>query len=329
MPFIFDQATPRAVGDALASTVRRFAGETRDLFAIGLITPHGGAFSTAAEAVADQTGISVVTSFAARDLAAGGTGTPLTAAADYLLARGSEDRLFVHLGAVASLLLITASAKTSHITAFDAGPGNHFLDALVSRCTRDKIDSGGTRAVQGRASDELLDAWSRNLYLQRKPPKAVSRSDFDDAFALSCIDDTKRLGLGLNDLLCTATHFVARCISLGVRHWLPANPRDIYLSGGGTRNGFLRQLLAAQFPGESLRRSDDAGIPTLARKASAAAVLAALTLDGVTGNLPHLTGAAGGRLIGRIVPGDPRNWAMVAAWAAEQMWDYAEIRRAA
>jgi anhydro-N-acetylmuramic acid kinase len=49
----------------------------------------------------------------------------------------------------------------------------------------------------------------------------------------------------------------------------------------------------------------------------------------VTGNLPLLTGAAGGRLVGRFIPGDPRNWALVTAWSAEQLFDYLQYTRAA
>ncbi len=57
-------ASPRAVGEALANTVRKLA--PGDHFAIGLMSPHAGAFSTAAEAVADRTGITTVAAFAVR-----------------------------------------------------------------------------------------------------------------------------------------------------------------------------------------------------------------------------------------------------------------------
>lgn len=101
----------------------------------------------------------------------------------------------------------------------------------------------------------------------------------------------------------------------------PDGPRRVLLTGGGVRNGFLWQLVAQQFGG-SVERADAAGVPALARTAAAAAVLAALTCDGVPGNLPVLTGATGGRLLGHIVPGDGRNWARCAAWLADQTGDY-------
>src|SRR5204863_9732334 len=108
----------------------------------------------------------------------------------------------------------------------------------------------------------------------------------------------------------------------------PDGPRRVLFSGGGVRNGFLWQLVSQQFGG-SVERSDVAGVPALARNAAAAAVLAALTCDGVAGNLPVLTGATGGRLLGHFAPGDGRNWAKVAAWVADQTGEYPRVNRAA
>jgi anhydro-N-acetylmuramic acid kinase len=95
------------------------------------------------------------------------------------------------------------------------------------------------------------------------------------------------------------------------------------------RNGFLWQRLGHEFGDTPVSRADEAGVPALARSAAAAAVLAALTCDGVPGNLPVWTGAAGGRLVGQLVPGDGRNWARLTAWAADQTADTPRVTRAA
>jgi anhydro-N-acetylmuramic acid kinase len=319
----------RAVGDALNQAARRFSGE--DAFAIGLLTPAGGPFATAAEAVADQSGLTLLAGFAARDIAAGGAGRPITAAADALLFQNPQrSRLLIHLGSTATLCCVKANSKLTDTIAFDAGPCGRFLDALVHRCTREKerCDLGGTRAVQGRASVELLERWRRERYFEKPPPKHYG-PDLDEAFMTQAVEDARGLNLSLNDLLCTANHFIAAVIHDAANRFVPPGPREIGLSGGGVRNGFLRQIVAAKFPEESISLTDDFGVPSLARNAAAAAILAALTLDGVTGNLPLLTGAGGGRLIGRIVPGDPKNWAVVSAWAAEQLSDYLQFAKAA
>jgi anhydro-N-acetylmuramic acid kinase len=47
--------------------------------------------------------------------------------------------------------------------------------------------------------------------------------------------------------------------------------------------------------------------------------LAALTLDGVPGNVPSATGAAGSRLLGSLTPGSSSNWARALSWMAAQV----------
>ena len=329
----------RNIAEAAAHAARTVAVQAnvspRDIFAVGLLTPAradaGIPWGEVADRVAEQTGLTVVHAFRSRDKAAGGSGHPVAAAADHLLFRDkTESRLLIHLGAAASVLLLPAEGRVSAALGFEAGPGNQLLDALVSHGTRgrDAIDFGGKKAVQGCCLDALLTHWLDHPYLTRRPPKAVHAEAFGTGFIAAAFDDAKRLGAGLPDLLCTATHLVARSVGNAVRKWLPPGSRRVLLSGGGVRNGFLWQLLGLQFEGV-LARSDEVGVPALARTAAAAGVLAGLTCDGVAGNLPLLTGASGGRLLGQFAPGDSRNWARVAAWVADQTGDAARVNRAA
>jgi anhydro-N-acetylmuramic acid kinase len=192
-------------------------------------------------------------------------------------------------------------------------------------------DPGGKKAVQGRCLEPLLARWLEHPHVTRTPPKAVHPEAFGRSFLLAAFDAARQLGAGLPDLLCTATHLAARTVGEAAKRWLPGapTPRQIIVTGGGVRNGFLWQLLGHQFTGEAIVRSDEAGVPALSRNAAAAALLAALTCDGVAGNLSVLTGAAGGRLLGHIAPGDGRNWARLAAWIADQTGDYPRVNRVA
>lgn len=331
-----DAYSPRELGDAFTQAARQIITrnglDLRSVLLAGLHVPRGISLDLLGELVAEQTGVSVWCRFADRDAAAGGAGRPWTPAADYPLAKHpTEDRILVHLGHVASVLFLPANAKITELIAFDAGPCGQLLDAFVRQGTRERelMDAGGTRAVQGQCLDDLLADWLTHPHFVRKPPKPLM-SEFGAPFVSAAFVAAKHRDATLADLLCTATHFIARAIGFGCRQFLPPTkrPRSILASGGGVRNGFLWQLLQQQFPGELLRRTDDIGLPALGRNAVAAAVLAGLTLDGVAANLPLLTGASGGRLVGRFIPGDPRNWASVTAWAAEQMWDYAQLRAA-
>jgi anhydro-N-acetylmuramic acid kinase len=325
---------------AARQVLTRAGVSPRDTFALGLLEPAhapaelGVPWPEVADRVAEQTGLTVLHGFRHRDRAAGGTGHPITAAADHLLFHfPSHARLLVHLGAATSLVLVPPGAKVSTVIGFEAGPGNQLLDALQFHGTRGKesSDPGGKKAVQGKCLEPLLARWLEHPHLTRVPPKAVHPEAFGRSFLLAAFDAARQLEAGLPDLLCTATHLAARALGDAARAWLPTlpAPRQVFATGGGVRNGFLWQLVSQQFAGEVVARADEAGVPALARKAAAAAVLAALTCDGVTGNLPVLTGATGGRLLGHIAPGDGRNWAKVAAWVADQTGEYPRVNRAA
>ncbi len=322
---------------AARQVLTRAAVSPREAFTVGLLEPARALgtvpWPEVADRLAEQTGLTVVHGFRHRDRAAGGTGQPVTALADTLLFRSAtHHRLLIHLGAVGSLLFIPREAKVSAVVGFDAGPGNQLLDALAHHGSRGKEvnDPGGRKAVQGRCLEGLLERWRDHPHLTRTPPKTIHPEAFGRSFLLLAFETARRLGATLPDLLCTATHLAARSLGAAARAWLPSDgPRQVLVSGGGVRNGFLWQLLAQQFPGEELARTESVGVPALARNAAAAALLAALTTDAVAGNLHQLTGASGGRLLGHLTPGDGRNWAKVSAWVADQSRDYPRVNRAA
>jgi anhydro-N-acetylmuramic acid kinase len=276
-----------------------------------------------ATVVAERTGITTVSEFRSRDLASGGQGGPLAALADFLLFRDpQENRILIHLGGVASIVYLPANGKVHDILGFDAGPCNVLLNDLTRQMTggREALDPGGKHAVQGRCVDWLLEQWCATPYLKRRPPKSLSRQGLGDDLLAQAIQLARDSRCQLHDLLCTATHFVACCITLSLKRFIPpqGGSTRIFLSGGGTRNGFLWHLLEQQLAPLSLAKIDQVGIPMEARKPLESGMLAALTVDGVPGNLPSATGAAGGRLLGSITPGSPANWARCLAWMLSQ-----------
>jgi anhydro-N-acetylmuramic acid kinase len=233
-----------------------------------------------------------------------------------------EGRLLLHLGGLARVVFLPAACRVPEVVGFEAGPCNVLLDALMRHLTggREPFDPGGRHAVQGKCIEPLLHGWLAHPYLQRRPPKSLPRQTFADDFAAQAVVQARRLGGGLHDLLCTATHFVARGITTSVRRFLPAGgcAHLVLLSGGGVHNGLLWHLLEQQLEGTPLRRTDEAGVPADARKALSFGLLAALTLDGVPGNVPSATGAAASRLLGSLTPGSSANWARCLAWMAAQ-----------
>jgi anhydro-N-acetylmuramic acid kinase len=276
-----------------------------------------------AAVVAERTGVTTVSDFRARDLAAGGLGVPMATLADYLLFRHTPETLaLVHLGGLATVAYLPAGGRAADVLGFEAGPCNVLLDGLMRHLTggRETYDAGGKHAVQGRCIEPLLQRWLAHPYLQRRPPKTLPRHGFGEEFIAQATQLARQMEWSLHDLLCTATHFVARGITQAMQRYLPAHrpPQCVLLSGGGLRNGLLWQLLAQQLGSIPMDKTDRAGVPFQARKALAFAVLAALAVDGVPASLASATGAAGARLLGSLTPGSPASWARCVAWMAAQ-----------
>jgi anhydro-N-acetylmuramic acid kinase len=277
-----------------------------------------------AAVVAERCGVTTVSDFRSRDVAAGGQGVPLAALSDYVLFRHPrEGRLLVHLGGLARVVFVPAGGRIQEVVGFEAGPCSGLLDALMRHLTggREAYDPGGRHAVQGKCVEPLLQNWLAHPYLLRRPPKGLPRQTFGDEFAAQAVQQARQHGGGLHDLLCTATQFVARGIITSVKRFLPPGHRidRVLLSGGGVRNGLLWHLLEQGLGGGvPVQRTDEAGVPADVRKALSFGLLAALTLDGVPANVPSATGAAGSRLLGSLTPGSSANWARCVAWMATQ-----------
>src|SRR5262249_39513435 len=103
-----------------------------------------------AAVVAERTGVTTVSDFRSRDVAAGGQGVPLAALVDYLLFRHpQENRLLIHLGGLARVVFLPASCRLPDVVGFEAAPCNVLLDGLMRQVTggREAYDHGGKHAV--------------------------------------------------------------------------------------------------------------------------------------------------------------------------------------
>ena len=256
--------------------------------------------------IAERTGVTTVANFRARDLAAGGQGSPLESYVDFLLFRNrSRGRLVINIGGVASLTAIPANAPADRVLGFDSGPGNLVIDGLVSHMTggREAFDHGGRYGRKGKVADELLARLLDHPYLLTPPPKSCGREEFGRPFLDSILKEHS--ALPPNDLIATATRFTAESIAFACRRYVM--PHNVYeeaiVSGGGAKNDYLMEQLRAAIPELSIKESDEYGLPAAAKEAVAFASLANEAIHGLPNNLPAVTGAARASILGTIALG--------------------------
>ncbi len=246
--------------------------------------------------LAELSGITVVSDFRSRDMAAGGQGAPLAPAFHAsVFADPAETRAVLNLGGIANL---TRLAPGQAVSGFDCGPANRLLDAWVSRHRGSSYDEGGNWAAQGREIPALLEKLLDEPYFSASPPKSTGRELFNEAWLERrlCASEAPA------DVQATLVALTARSASEALLRWCPGTKR-LLVCGGGTRNAHLMTRIARGLPGITVESTAAHGVDPEDVEALAFAWLARETLEGRAGNLPSVTGARGARVLGAIYPG--------------------------
>jgi len=252
------------------------------------------------DVIAEHLSVAVISDFRTRDIAAGGEGAPLTPYADDVLFGSTAGRAVLNLGGIANITVL--SADPSKVGGFDIGPANAPLDRLARLLTKGakSFDPDGSLARRGTVrSDILQQLITSDPFLSRPPPKSSGVEVYGDPF----VEQLIALHGGLSeDVLATATEFVAATVRDACRSFVqPVAPMtELVLAGGGARNLFLRERLAALLAPCRVRTSDELGVPAEAREAMAFALLANDALLGLPTSVPNVTGARRAAVLGKL-----------------------------
>ncbi len=252
--------------------------------------------------IAERTGILTVGELRVRDVAAGGEGAPLVAYADWVLLRHPEkSRCVQNIGGIGNVTWLPAGGDISDVIAFDTGPGNMIIDALVEISSRGaaQFDRDGAIASSGTVHEDLIEQWLRDPYFALEPPKTTGRERFGTHHAMGLIEGAPEVSF--EDLIASATALTARSIADAYSRFI--RPRgtidEVVISGGGARNPALMSMIRDSLPDSRVLLPEDLGYDNRAKEAVAIAVMANDSLAGLTTNVP---GATGGRpaILGKI-----------------------------
>lgn len=227
-------------------------------------------------------GVPVVYDFRTMDVELGGQGAPLVpyfhlACAQYL---GLDQPVaFLNLGGVGNLTWVDPVA--GQVLAFDTGPANAPInDAMQIRLNLPQ-DQNGALAATGRVDEGLVQAFLRQRYFHKIPPKSLDRDEFSRF--LRKLDPLSNV-----DAVATLTAIAAASVAKGTVYF-PKPVTKVLVAGGGRHNAVMMQHLRARLNVE-VQDIDTTGLNGDMLEAQAFAYLAVRVMRGLPTSGPSTTG---------------------------------------
>jgi anhydro-N-acetylmuramic acid kinase len=268
-----------------------------------------------AAVIAERTGVSVISDFRSRDVAAGGQGAPLVTIADAMLFNSpAKWRATLNLGGIANVQLIPPGGALNSVRAFDTGPGVSVIDAVVRALVPGlSYDEDGALARRGAPIAAVVNELLRAPFFHASPPKSTGRELFTPAYVAALIARCRgeKPGCSSEDIVATATLLTARSVALAFEKFVPEPVDDVLVSGGGAKNPALVGAIRSEVASAAARTGSRAPVVAPfesvffdgeAKESVAFAFLGWLHLKGRPGNVPNATGARGPRILGSFTP---------------------------
>ncbi len=260
--------------------------------------------------IAETTGITVVSDFRSRDIAAGGQGAPLVPAFhEAIFSSPQELRAVVNIGGIANITWLGRPLR-----GHDTGPGNMLMDAWSQRHTGKAFDQDGAWAASGQIQPTLLEAMLGDPFFSLVPPKSTGRDLFSLQWLDRMLDAVSLQAIPPEDVQATLLALTTQSIALEIarlEHQSKASHQGhcdrVLICGGGAQNSTLMASLSPAIADRlgrtvSVASTEALGWPPQTIEAAAFAWLADRTITGLPGNCPSVTGAIGPRILGSITP---------------------------
>ncbi|HEY4612148.1 MAG TPA: anhydro-N-acetylmuramic acid kinase [Bacteroidota bacterium] len=251
--------------------------------------------------IAQLTGITTVGDFRTADMAAGGQGAPLAPYFDFIVCRSkTKNRILLNLGGIANFTVLPKNCSERDVVAFDTGPANMVIDALMMKFYGKQYDAGGAVALRGTVLSSLLAWMMTHPFFKRRPPKSTGREEFGAQFMNKLLKRAK--GMNKSDIVATATEFTAYSVYDQCRRFVSRHMKvdELLVSGGGVYNKAIMKRLRQLFAPARVTPIEEIGVSSDAKEAMIFALLANETIAENPSNIPSVTGARKPAVLGKI-----------------------------
>ena len=232
--------------------------------------------------IAVTTGITTLSDFRQKHIAAGGEGAPLAVYGDYLIfGSKTENRILLNIGGIANFTYLPSTLNMGEVYSTDIGPGNTIMDAYCKQYYNCNYDHNAEIATQGIINNELLAALENESFLQQKFPKTTGPELFNLHYLHKAQVATSTELLSNIDVMRTLNQFTANCIINALKIATSNNATvTVYSSGGGMHNPLLMHTLTTAMPNITFKTTNHLAINPDAKEAVLFAVLANEALVG-------------------------------------------------
>ncbi|WP_018983326.1 anhydro-N-acetylmuramic acid kinase [Salinimonas chungwhensis] len=240
------------------------------------------------------TGIPVVADFRRKDMALGGQGAPLVPAFHQAQFATEQRTIVVNIGGIANLSVV----KRGDVPlGFDTGPGNTLMDHWINHHLQQSYDTNGDWAASGTVSQPLLNSMLSDKYFAQRAPKSTGREYFNSAWLQSQLAEVTD-PLTPADVQATLCALTANTICQAIHQF--KDVAHVYICGGGAFNQQLVSNLQAGLGPVPLSSTAGLGIHPQWVEGAAFAWLAFANLNRLSANVPAVTGASRGALLGGL-----------------------------
>ena len=248
--------------------------------------------------IAELTGITTVSDFRRRDLAAGGQGAPIVPAFHReIFSTAEQNRIIVNIGGMSNITLL---GKIGTISGYDTGPGNVLMDIWIQEHQGHPYDKGGKWAESGKIDDVLLEFMLEEPYFGLPSPKSTGRELFNKRWLEGKLAEVKQQP-SPQDIQATLLALTVQTISKAIlNEWQEG---EVIVCGGGASNHFLMKSLNNALPEFEIMPSSALGVMEDSMEAVAFAWLAWQTMMQRPVDFTQITGSAHPVIAGGIYYG--------------------------
>ncbi len=247
--------------------------------------------------IAHKTGITTISDFRRRDIAAGGQGAPLAPAFHhYAFHSKTENRFVINIGGISNLSFIPKDSL-GPTAGFDTGPGNCLLDYWAQTSFNVKFDQDGAIARNGHCLNNLLNKLLSDNYFSLPYPKSTGREYFNPQWLTEKLNLVSIGDYAPEDILTTLTHLTAKSIVTAIEQI--DSSASVYICGGGAENIFLINIIN-QYLNKEIKTTTTLGMHPQWVETALFAWLAKQTIEGKSANHPKTTGAKQSVILGCI-----------------------------